>query len=95
MKIKDDVTGKDVTSDYIVTFPDSTHVVVEMKAAAIDRLTKYYGQETPTTGASGWNASDIVSFNVNTWGDRSKDSKVQWYSTHMINGVTDSKSPNM
>lgn len=92
VKIKDDVTGKDVTSDYIVTFPDSTHVVVEMKAAAIDRLTKYYGQESPTKGASGWNASDIVSFKVNTWGDRSKDSKVQWYSTHMINGVTDSKS---
>lgn len=85
IKITDSMTNKDVTSQYTVTVKDQ-QVIVTAKQAALDRLHEYHKVSQNAT------VQDIVTFHVDTWGNRSSDSVVTWYANHNINGYDDAKA---
>lgn len=84
-----DMNNKDVTSQYTVNVVDGEKVEVIAKPEALSRLDKLhsvYGQNA--TGSE----TDLISFHVDTWGDRSTPTTVTWVATQNINGYDDAKS---
>lgn len=84
-----DMNNKDVTSQYIINVVNGEKVEVIAKPEALSRLDKLHSVAGKNATGS---ETDLVSFHVDTWGDRSTSTTVTWVATQNINGYDDAKS---
>lgn len=89
VKVMDTINNQDVTNEYNITIKDGEKVSVEAKPEAIKRLGVAHSVQGVNNST---NATDFVTFHVDTWGDRSTPTTVTWIATQTINGYEDAKS---